>query len=36
MTKNRVNNIGLEVFDECPKPMGMENRKNMSRKGFKG
>ena len=28
--------MGLKVFDECPKSMGMKNRENMGGEGFEG
>ena len=28
--------MGLKVFDECPKPMGMKNSENMGGESFKG
>ena len=36
MTKNGVNNVGFQVFDESTKSMGMENREDMGRKSIKG
>ena len=34
--KNRVDNTGLKVFDECPKSMGVKNRENVGGKSFEG
>ena len=28
--------MGLKVFDECPKSMGVKNRENVGGKGFEG
>ena len=34
--KNRVNNTGLKVFDECSESMGMKDSENMDGESFKG
>lgn len=36
MTENGINNMKLKVFDESTKSMGVEDRKDMSRKNVKG
>ena len=36
MVKNRINNTGLKVFNECSESMGMKDSENVGGESFKG